>query len=352
MAFRSRSIIDTLRLLFAGMAMCLAACGSDADLHDAASSCLELSIPVSMADGMSKDQAIYAQLCVPGEKTPRVLQILVHGITYDHSYWDMPGFDGHYSYVAAMNAAGYATLAIDRVGSGKSTHPLSATLQIYSNAWLLHQVVQTVREGGLPGAPWTSVVIVGHSYGSVIAEQEVASYQDADGLIATGALWHPNVVQFSRPIINAYPAGLDPKFPELLSDPGYLTSRPGSRGVFYEGGSYDPEVLAVDEQIKQTVTITEMSTSSLPELSLVYSRIKVPTLLIVGDHDVFYCTPLGFADCSSSEALLQDQQSLFPPEAQLRAYVQEDSGHSINLVTNNQAGFAAVISWLDEFFQP
>lgn len=51
-----------------------------------------------------------------------VIQFLQHGIGFDRSYWDfaLNTIDGtspnNASYVQVANAAGYATLAIDRLG--------------------------------------------------------------------------------------------------------------------------------------------------------------------------------------------------------------------------------------------
>ncbi len=61
------------------------------------------------------------------------MQLLVHGITYDHRYWniaDPQNPDGdRYSWVAAAAEASYATAAIDRIGNGNSaTHRASRSI--------------------------------------------------------------------------------------------------------------------------------------------------------------------------------------------------------------------------------
>jgi hypothetical protein len=64
-----------------------------------------------------------AWLTVPEHMVRDELQILVHGATYDHRYWDWPLDPEQYSYVEWATERGYATLAIDRVGCGAGQLP-------------------------------------------------------------------------------------------------------------------------------------------------------------------------------------------------------------------------------------
>lgn len=74
-------------------------------------------------------QRIYGQFCDPTKEFPGRsgnLQLLVHGNSYDHQYFN--AFDAvpsslANSWAAYANAQGYPTLAIDRLGIGKSSHP-------------------------------------------------------------------------------------------------------------------------------------------------------------------------------------------------------------------------------------
>lgn len=311
--------------------------------------CRDVEVPVSLVGGLPADQMIYGQLCDPRQGPSRTLQILLHGVTYDHHYWDMPGFGGRYSYVRYMAEAGYSTLALDRIGSGRSSHPLGTLITAVSNADVVHQVIQAVRGGDLPGGPRSKIVTVGHSYGTVVAEQEAALYRDVDGVIGTGWLNLPGVVPSALLFAQQHPAGLDPKFPHLLLDPSYLTTRPGTRGYFYQPGNYDPEVLAKDEELKQTDTTAELQTFAVPALVETALKIEAPTLLVVGEHDVFFCTPPEHAPCTENQTI-ESQRQYFAPEAGLEAYVQRGAGHDIALELNNRDGFRAMLSWLRRNF--
>ncbi|KAK8028090.1 Alpha/Beta hydrolase protein [Apiospora marii] len=70
------------------------------------------------------DYELAATYCEPSSGssgTPKVLQLLTHGIGFDRSYWDFAYRDYEYSYVNHALAHGYATLAWDRLGLGEST---------------------------------------------------------------------------------------------------------------------------------------------------------------------------------------------------------------------------------------
>ena len=131
-------------------------------------SCTDVSIPITVSGAANAH--IFGVYCTADGGAGRPIQILVHGVTYTHAYFDLPGFDGRYSYVKYMNDRGYDTLAIDRLGAGQSTRPLLAlNVNAGSNASALHQVVQHVRGCEL-GRTYEHVVLTGHSYGTFTSD--------------------------------------------------------------------------------------------------------------------------------------------------------------------------------------
>src|SRR6266542_2068842 len=84
-------------------------------------------------------------LTLPGELRRDELQILVHGASYDHRYWDWPVQPEIYSYVSWATARGVATLNIDRVGSGMSSKPAGAENTVATQSHLLSQIVAEAR---------------------------------------------------------------------------------------------------------------------------------------------------------------------------------------------------------------
>jgi pimeloyl-ACP methyl ester carboxylesterase len=313
-------------------------------------------VPVGAALG----QQVLVKLCLPkGKPTPATVLVLVHGITYDHRYWNIadpadPQGD-RYLWEAAAAKAGYATLAIDRLGAGASTHPPSTLVTIDSNATSVHDVVQALRVGKVasPGAPvaFAKVVLIGHSYGSITSFIEASRYQDVDGLILTGVSHDirvpetPAIVEF-----NGYPAVLDPQFTGVPLDPGYLTSIPGARyREFYAPGTdVDPHLVTRDEAIKGTLTQSEVV--NLPVILRTPLDVRVPVFLLNGSLDGLFCSqsPLDLgAPCSNPQALVANERPWFGPRVpSIDAHITPGAGHDLHAFRNSSESFTAAMTWL------
>ena len=50
---------------------------------------------------MFRTRKIYGELCVPNGPAPDTVQLLVHGTTYNHNYWDWPEKPDAHSHVRA-----------------------------------------------------------------------------------------------------------------------------------------------------------------------------------------------------------------------------------------------------------
>src|SRR5262249_54938207 len=152
------------------------------------------------------------------------------GATYGHVYWDFPYQPDTYSYVRALNAEGYSTFNIDRLGTGMSSHPLSALLTLDAHAYVTHEIVQDLLNGSIANQAFAQVLLVGHSLGSVIGWLEAGTYHDVAGVMITGLTHHLNAAHMALVSNSTYTAILDPRFAGQALDPGYLTTRPGTRG--------------------------------------------------------------------------------------------------------------------------
>ena len=317
-------------------------------------SCRDVRVPVQLAPGTAVNKSIFGRLCMPAGPTPTTVQLLVPGITYGNGYWDTPdptGGTDRYSYVAAANAAGDATLAIDRIGIGRSSKPLGALVTIDANAHTVHQVVTALRNGLAtnPGSvSFDEVVLVGHSYGSWTSWIEASRYNDVDAVVLTGVTHQMPLVTALPEALNLYPAILDPAF-GLFSglDATYLTTMPGTRyQMFYAPAPVDPAVIAHDEATKQTMTVGELA--AFPAILIAPLDIRVPVLLVNGTDDGLFCRPeAGGTDCSSAEALIAaEAPKLGPNVPSVDAYVLEGGGHDINQLENSSDYFAATQDWI------
>ena len=83
-----------------------------------------------------------------------ILEVLVHGITYNKTYWSGLGFGDYYNWHPFANWRGYHTLAIDRLGHGTNPerpdpfHVVEGALQVE----IMHQLIGLLR-GGSRGNP-------------------------------------------------------------------------------------------------------------------------------------------------------------------------------------------------------
>jgi pimeloyl-ACP methyl ester carboxylesterase len=285
-------------------------------------------------------------VCAPGPLQRRTLLILVPGATYTRAYWDWPYPPQRYSFVRRATAAGYATLAIDRLGHGTSTKPATPAMTTQASAAALHDVVQAARAGAL-GAAAGKVVLVGHSYGSVVSIAEASTYHDVDALVDTGWLHMPQPLAIGAFLASYHPANEEPRFAADHLDAGYLTTRPGLRGsplvgLYYPPGT-DPAIVAVDERLKDTLNAMEIATLPAFDTNSASQSIAVPVLLVVGDHDAFFCAPT----CTSHPGLSDQEAGLWGPSACLRTVVVPRTGHDINLHRNAPAAYTAIDRWLD-----
>jgi pimeloyl-ACP methyl ester carboxylesterase len=354
--------------------------------------CRDVQVPVALAAGQPANERIYGKLCVPSGRSPDTIQFLVHGGVYTGVYWEFPDPSGgtdQYNYAAAANKAGFATLAIDRIGSGRSTHPLSTMITLESNAFTVHQVVQAIRHGeitALGGERFRKVVYVGHSYGTVVGWILATDYGEGlDAAVFTGNVRGATVTALLLVYGSLYPAALDPKFARDGLDPGYLTTLPGTRDEFlYKPARYDPALVKFDERTKSTSTATELTAPRLflnqPPLD-----VRVPTLLVDGELDSQVCkenlnaiptvtgggagavgqllapfedttleqpqevrlTRLGGAPCGSPEALIAyERPHLGPHVPSVDAFILPGAPHDLNQALNAQQYFTAVNHWI------
>jgi pimeloyl-ACP methyl ester carboxylesterase len=279
----------------------------------------------------------------PGNKT--ILLITAHGATYNHLYWDWPQSPDTYSFVRNQEPS-VSVLNIDLLGSGGSSHPPSVRVTQQTQALALHQVVGTMRARG-----FKRIILVGHSSGSGTITLEASTYHDVDGLIVTGFLHRlaPPVPPPGGAVVpmSMYPAAVDPAFSEKPLDPGYLTTRPGTRANpgFYNVAATDPKVIAYDDAHKDVVTATHAAGFIAIVNDPTISRaVEVPVLSLQGNYDGGFCdTPA----CPQAA----DEPHAWSPAAELELHVIDNAGHNIHLhAAAAPIEFAYVREWLKRRF--
>lgn len=298
-------------------------------------------VPVRLGAGTER---VHGDLCVPSGAS--TVFVMFPGATYDSGYWDLPQRNGKYSQVRSLNHAGYATFTIDPLGNGKSSRPRSIRLTAMREAHVLHQLIGKLRAGGVGAAAFDRVVLMSHSLGSTIAALEAAFYRDVHGVVLTGLTHRYNVRAATSLFVRGFhPARRDPAFAGAISDPGYVTTRPGKRAYYFHSPSDPvPEMVDADERSKGVFPITDVPDAALLATLLPTTRrIDVPVLLAVGAEDRIMCRP---SDGSLGErALLARESRYFGPKARLRAFVLPRTGHNLTMARNTELYQRAVIDW-------
>ncbi len=326
------------RIVFAVIMLCCFTSGvAAADSGSVPASCR--SLPIAVPQGR-----LAATLCVPPGGTHTVM-VLMSGSNFNGAYWDFPYEPQTYNFRRAMNTAGYATLVVDRLGNGASTHPQPETLTAGATAQDLHDIVGAARRGLDGAAPFGKVITVGHSLTSGTSIMEATSYHDVDGIALTGYSHAVNVPETLSVVATYHSNADDPEFAGRGLDPGYLTTRPGTRmHDFYDPGDVDPAVLALDEKDKEVFSLTEYPDGMVSTLPGMSNFITAPVLIVVGGRDRMLCG-VNYAACASSATLQSEEAPFFAPAARLRTFVLPGSGHAVNLARNTGDYHAAVIDW-------
>lgn len=336
-----------MRLLTASLLACCALLGGAVVAPQAGATgvtCSVADLPVTGPTGGAA--VVQGQLCKPSGSTPESVQLLVHGGTYNRAYWDIP-VEG-YSYQKDMARNGFTTFAVDRLGTGASTHPPSLPMLIGAETRSLHEVITHLRAGHVGGTSFEKVVIVGHSVGSGIVAAEAATYHDVDGVILSGLTHMPAVPALAvGAALGLTPVFMDSQLAHLGTDPLWFTTRPGARKPLFYSGNADPAVIAADEATKDEVSVPGMGTVAVFGIVLPTTYgIDVPVFQAVGSQDVLFCGLLALRDCSSAAPLRAGEAAYYRPEAQLQTYVLPGAGHSLGLHRNAAEYYAATRSWL------
>ena len=298
--------------------------------------CLPFTMKVAPSDTAARNWTVAAVYCQPFRWTPgqpRAVDVLTHGATYTHTYWDWP--QTGYSYVNRTLASGRATLSYDRIGNGASTRPASTEVTMATDAHVLHQLICLLELFG-----FKEINSISHSYGSGVALQEAFTYGDVDRVVVSGYLHRP-----SNPAVTAgnYPANQDPKFADAGLDNGWLTSRPGVRGTSFHAPDSDPALVAADEDQKDLVSLTGLlgflGARGVPAGDNISRTLEIPVLVLLGEQDAIFCYQPAVFDCSDQATVESNE---FPYYQKPTVVTVPGSGHDLTLHPSNETSYGAV----------
>jgi pimeloyl-ACP methyl ester carboxylesterase len=298
------------------------------------SSPVELTVNLDESD--DRVFKVRGDLSVP-EADGTALLLLLHGGVYSRAYWDCTYRPEIYSFVRWATRAGYATLALDRIGAGRSDRPPADDVTFPANAYVVHQVITQLR------TRWARIVLVEHSMGAHTSILESATYADADGVVLTGIAHGQNHDHALAARDNLHPARDDALFAGSGVPDGYITTVPGSRrGDFYSGEWVEQPVLDYDEANKSTATTGEMTTIAAVIDPATSRGINLPTLMVLGELDEFWeGAPF------TTAGVVDHERDCFSAAAELAVTVVPSAGHSPCLHVTAPVHHAAIIEWLN-----
>ena len=261
----------------------------------------------------------------------RVLQILVHGNSYDHRYWNAATVNGEdYSYVAYMAARGYDVLAVDLPGVGDSDRPNghAVTLNAVSSA-VAAMVASIKKPDAIPGHRFDHVALIGHSMGAAIAVHAEARRPGADSLIVTATGFYPG-----RPRSAWAPGARE----ALLAEP-YARVPKESRVNFYHQAQADPDVVALDNETLRSSIPSGLWSDCIslqddPEAG--FADIRCPVLIQLGEYDPIL--PAKFID---------EESAMYAAAPYVAVHSIPNTGHSFNLHRTRRQGWKAISDYLE-----
>ena len=262
------------------------------------------------------------------------LQILLHGSTYTKEYWDRGSWgygDPKYSWTRAMNRNGYATLAVDKLGSGASSHPDPVyDVQLPLQMETVHSLIMQIKAGGNAGIPIPSkLVLVTHSSGSILGADLAQTHpDDVDALVLTGYPAGGANNKGGIPSYHLLPAAISaPKrFPASLNL-GYLfmNSELNRTSAFYYQCHYDPKIPHLDYLTQGVQPIGEgfnLGPSTQPAF-------KGKVLVVTGQKDPAVCGFTPVEQCAYNDTRVRGVGTAFGGNTGFDFYM-PDTGHDLN----------------------
>ncbi|KAL2839258.1 Alpha/Beta hydrolase protein [Aspergillus pseudoustus] len=292
---------------------------------------------------------IHFQYCEPEKCTraPDVLQVLSHGVGFDHSYWDFGG--NEYNYINSATAKGYATLSYDRLGVGRSelADPYSE-IQVPTQVAILAEISSLLKAGKLSkkiSAP-KKLVHVGHSFGSLITNGLVAANPTlSDGVVLTGFSHNTSWTPLFELCLGFELAKSNNPRRFRSYDSGYLTwgNEFDNQCAFYTYPFFDTRVLREAEGVKAPFAISELlSFASVP---LAAPNFTQPVLMISGQSDLPFCG----GDCTGVfEGPASVSPFVFPAASPFASYIQPNAGHALNLHHNASGAYDVIHAFVKE----
>ncbi|KZT59588.1 alpha/beta-hydrolase [Calocera cornea HHB12733] len=291
-------------------------------------------------------------LCSPkdGDNHSGTIQLLVHGLGLDSSYWDLGIQPATYSYVWQAATEGYTTFRYDRLGTGQSEHPFDGyhEVQAATDLQILFQIISLLHSGGVGGKAYPSILGVGYSYGSIQLTAASAFVPDQlSALVLTGFSANASSVpQFLTS--NAFSRADETQPIRVAGLPGsyIISGLPQSSQInFLYYLFYDWEVAKFSYANSEPVTQGVLFT--LPSLTGGQSGFRGPVHVVSGDRDwIFYGSQCDVKP-DGEHTILELSGIVFPNSSDCSVYSPANTGHGLNLHLSAPETYTNILDWLN-----
>jgi pimeloyl-ACP methyl ester carboxylesterase len=244
--------------------------------------------------------------------------LLQHGLSYTKEVWDVPG----YSVARALTAAGYAVIAIDRLGYGQSKLPDGYRVTHEAYADMTRQIVSQLRH------EFRRVVLGGHSAGGGITLLTQGLFGSGDAIMVLG--WHHRP---SDEIVADFMTGDIPR--AMQHDYEYFLGTPGHRAEMLYNDAADPDVVRADMERAVLTPSGEILTIGKQPSRFVAQNIRVPVFLQLAERDRIFDPK--YAD---------GERQLLSNSPSVTVDLVPAAGHGFMLHRTGPAATARLVDWL------
>ena len=284
------------------------------------------------------------------EASRRPILCCLPGGSLSRRYYDLEvDGDRSYSFAEFMAGRGFASVALDHLGTGESSRLVDGAVLdpdaiARANQSALDQALSRLRvadaEPGLPALAARATIGVGHSMGSclTVVQQALHAPHAALVLFSFTAQGLPHYLTDAEKRFAGDPDGARASLAALVQarfgtpTPGAPRGE-GSDGAFGVGTA--PE--AARRALQAAATNLAAGPGLLSMIPGAYAReaaaVRVPVFLAVGDHD------LHGAEHASAE---------FPAAPELVAYTLPDAWHCHHVANTRERLWARVAAWIGE----
>jgi len=244
---------------------------------------------------------------------------------------------------------GYAAFFYDRlsVGMSEKADPISV-VQAPLEVGIAQSLSEMLRAGAFANDTFSTVVGVGHSFGSIITQAITANYPESfDAAILTGFSVNSSALGVFITGLNLAIASQNQPIRFAALNNGYLVSSTviSNQIGFFRAPGFDPTILNLAEATKATVTLGELFTTGA--VTTVASNYTRPIAVVNGAEDLPFC----LGNCTYPTNLAAAVKlALYPnvPEGSFTAYLANTTGHGLNLHYSAVAAYTYIQDFLKQ----